>query len=72
MDVELQNSSGQKLDWNQMLDIAWKIAVVILLLGRIALSKPGTRIAIHGIRERKEFDVHAQVSERPTNIRPGQ
>jgi serine protease DegS len=42
------------------------------VLGRISLSKPGTRIAIHGIRERKEFDVHAQVSERPVNIRPGQ
>jgi len=34
-------------------------------LGQIAIHKPGSRITIHGIRARKEFDVHAQVSERP-------
>ena len=34
MDLELQNSRGQKLDWDKMLDIAWKIGVIILLLGR--------------------------------------
>ncbi|MFL6603019.1 MAG: S1C family serine protease [Steroidobacteraceae bacterium] len=36
-------------------------------LGRIALHKPGSRIAIHGLRGKREFDVHAQVSERPRN-----
>ena len=36
-------------------------------LGRIATHKPGSRIAIHGLRGRREFDVHAQVSERPRN-----
>jgi serine peptidase DegS len=34
-------------------------------LGQIATHKPGSRIAIHGMRTGKEFDVHAQVSERP-------
>jgi serine protease DegS len=34
-------------------------------LGQIATHKPGARIAIHGMRGRREFDVHAQVSERP-------
>jgi serine protease DegS len=34
-------------------------------LGQIATHKPGSRIAIHGIRGRHEFDVHAQVTERP-------
>ena len=34
-------------------------------LGHIATHKPGSRIAIHGNRAGKEFDVHAQVSERP-------
>lgn len=34
MQIELQNSSGQKLDWNKMLDLAWKIGVIVLLLGR--------------------------------------
>jgi len=34
-------------------------------LGRIATSKPGARIAIHGLRGRREFDVKAAVSERP-------
>jgi S1-C subfamily serine protease len=34
-------------------------------LGQIATHKPGARIAIHGMRAGKEFDVHAQVSERP-------
>jgi serine protease DegS len=36
-------------------------------LGRIATHKPGSRIAIHGKRGQREFDVHAQVSERPRN-----
>jgi S1-C subfamily serine protease len=36
-------------------------------LGRIATHKPGSRIAIHGMRGRREFDVHAQVSERARN-----
>jgi hypothetical protein len=36
-------------------------------LGRIATHKPGSRLAIHGMRGRKEFDVHALVSERPRN-----
>jgi serine protease DegS len=35
------------------------------VLGRIATHKPGSRIAIHGKRGRREFDVHAQVTERP-------
>jgi S1-C subfamily serine protease len=36
-------------------------------LGQIATHKPGSRIAIHGKRGGREFDVHAQVSERPRN-----
>ena len=36
-------------------------------LGQIATHKPGSRIAIHGLRGKREFDVHAQVSERPRN-----
>jgi serine peptidase DegS len=34
-------------------------------LGQIASHKPGSRIAIHGLRSGREFDVHAQVTERP-------
>lgn len=34
-------------------------------LGRIATHKPGSRLAIHGLRGHGEFDVKAQVSERP-------
>ncbi len=34
-------------------------------LGQIATHKPGSRIAIHGLRGQHEFDVHAQVTERP-------
>jgi serine peptidase DegS len=37
------------------------------VLGRIATHKPGSRLAIRGMRGRKEFDVHALVSERPRN-----
>ena len=36
-------------------------------LGQITTHKPGSRIAIHGLRGRREFDVHAQVTERPRN-----
>jgi serine protease DegS len=35
------------------------------VLGRIATCKPGSRLAIHGVRGGHEFDVHALVSERP-------
>ena len=34
-------------------------------LGQIATHKPGSRIAIRGLRGQREFDVHAQVTERP-------
>src|SRR5579871_6894974 len=34
-------------------------------LGRIATHKPGSKLAIHGLRGSREFDVRAQVSERP-------
>ncbi len=34
-------------------------------LGQIASHKPGSRLAIHGKRGRREFDVQAQVIERP-------
>ncbi len=34
-------------------------------LGQIASRKPGSRIAIHGLRRGRELDVHAQVTERP-------
>jgi len=34
-------------------------------LGRIATHKPGSKLAIHVMRGRREFDVRAQVSERP-------
>jgi len=36
-------------------------------LGRIATHKPGSRLAIHVLRGKHEFDVHALVSERPRN-----
>jgi serine protease DegS len=36
-------------------------------LAQIGTHKPGSRLAIHGMRGRKEFDVHALVSERPRN-----
>ena len=36
-------------------------------LGQIATHQPGSRIAIRGLRGKREFDVHAQVSERPRN-----
>jgi len=35
------------------------------VLGRIASHKPGSRLAVHGLRGHHEFDVHALVSERP-------
>jgi|SRR5579863_4279496 len=41
------------------------------VLGRIALHKPGSRLAIHGLRGRREFDVKAQVGERPGLLRAG-
>ncbi|HVO45527.1 MAG TPA: trypsin-like peptidase domain-containing protein [Steroidobacteraceae bacterium] len=34
-------------------------------LGRIATHKPGSKLAIHGLRGSREFDVRAQVTERP-------
>ena len=34
-------------------------------LGRIATHKPGSKLAIHGLRGSREFDAHAQVTERP-------
>jgi serine protease DegS len=34
-------------------------------MGRIATHKPGSRLAIHGMRARREFDLHALVGERP-------
>jgi serine peptidase DegS len=35
------------------------------VMGQIATRKPGARLAIHGLRGRREFDVHALVSENP-------
>jgi serine protease DegS len=35
------------------------------VLGRIATHKPGSRLAIHGLHGRREFDLHALVTERP-------
>ncbi len=40
-------------------------------LGRIALHKPGTKLAIHGLRGRREFDAKAQVGERPGLLTAG-
>jgi serine protease DegS len=37
------------------------------VLGTIATHKPGSRLAIHGLRGRGEFDLKAQVGERPPN-----
>ncbi|HEY6482840.1 MAG TPA: trypsin-like peptidase domain-containing protein [Steroidobacteraceae bacterium] len=35
------------------------------VMGRIATHKPGSRIAIHGLRGHREFDAHAHVTESP-------
>jgi S1-C subfamily serine protease len=36
-------------------------------MGRIAMHKPGSSLAIHGLRGGRQFDLKAQVIEQPRN-----